>query len=198
MVSRRKGDDLCRACHAVFHHRFCSWSSVFDRCVNPSFGVVRNAQWQEEWRLELRWFLGMNRVKKWSVESRNLGQMPQVRNHTKHPHKWEKWTKKEISILLDHPDMTAVELHKGYLPRHTPKAIQRMRERRGRYSAESKQLCCKCHTRPVWVESPAANRLGLCKGCYLDEEEQRLAEVKRDIRIRQCRSRYHRKSNDNS
>ena len=118
----------------------------------------------------------------------NLGHLPQVRNHTKRSHTWEKWTKKEIAVLLSHPDMTAVELHKGFLPRHTPKAIQRMRERRGRYRQQT-NLCCKCHVRVVWVESASAKRLGLCKGCYLEEKERRALEKRRDATLRQRLSR---------
>ncbi len=118
----------------------------------------------------------------------NLGHLPQVRNHTKRSHTWEKWTKREIAVLLGHPDMTAVELHKGFLPRHTPKAIQRMRERQGRWNRRN-TLCCRCHVRPVWVESASAKRLELCKGCYLDEKECRALETKRDTMLRQRMSR---------
>ncbi|MDU0991270.1 MAG: hypothetical protein E7A71_10880, partial [Enterococcus faecium] len=63
----------------------------------------------------------------------NLGHLPHPPQDIKPPQIWKGWTSKEISILFDHPDMTAKELHDSYLPRHTPKGIQRMRERKGRY-----------------------------------------------------------------
>ncbi|MBS4874139.1 MAG: hypothetical protein KHZ79_07175 [Atopobium minutum] len=85
--------------------------------------------------------------------------------------------------------MTAKELHNTYLPRHTAKGIQRMRERKGRYKPNRRLVCCKCNERPVWVESPSAKRLWLCKGCYLEEEKQRLNEAKLETRIRKMRSR---------
>lgn len=97
---------------------------------------------------------------------------------------WEPWTDGERAVLRAHPEMSAVELH-ALLPRRSPKAIRRMREREGRWSAAAAPTCRLCDRRPVWEESPRARRMGLCKGCYLDEMEHRGREDARANALRQ-------------
>lgn len=87
-------------------------------------------------------------------------------------------------MLLGHPDMTAEELSR-ILPRRSPKAIRRMRSRKGRWSKSRTPLCARCDDRPVWTESPRARKMGLCKGCYLDEMEHRDREERRNNALRQ-------------
>lgn len=79
--------------------------------------------------------------------------------------------------------MTAAELaaHMGA----TPAAIRCARSRYGRYSKGTERLCIACDARPVFVESPQANRWHLCKSCYLDELSRRAAECQESDRVRQ-------------
>ena len=97
---------------------------------------------------------------------------------------WEPWTDEERAVLRAHPEMSAVELH-ALLPRRSPKAIRRMREREGRWSAAAAPTCRLCDRRPVWEESPRARRMGLCKGCYLAEMVHRGREAARANALRQ-------------
>ena len=89
--------------------------------------------------------------------------------------------------MLAHPEMTAAELA-AMLPGRTAKAVRRIRERHGRRAAGSTPAGRCCDARPVWEESPRARRMGLCKGCYLDEMERRSAE---DARAGALRKRMH-------
>lgn len=107
---------------------------------------------------------------------------------TKRPHgrmTYEKWTDEEDAALLGHPDMTAEELSRTLLPRHTTKAIRNRRYRIGRWSKASTPLCERCDSRPVWTESARARAMGLCKGCYLHEMEHRRREDARANALRQ-------------
>lgn len=99
------------------------------------------------------------------------------------------WTWKELETMWQHPDWTSEELHE-IIPRHTAAAIKLQRHRSGRWKRGA-PLCCMCEERPVWMESPAAKRYGLCKGCYLDEERLRLEEsAKQDaVKARRARAR---------
>ena len=96
-----------------------------------------------------------------------------------------RWTEREDSVLLAHPDMTASELSRTVLTGRSAKAIQRRRDRIGRWSAVSKPMCARCGDRPVWSESPRARSMGLCKGCYLHEMEHRKQENRRANALRQ-------------
>lgn len=89
--------------------------------------------------------------------------------------------------MAAHPEMTAAELS-AMLPGRTAKAVRRIRERHGRRVAGATPTCRACDARPVWEESPRARRMGLCKGCYLDEMERRSAE---DARANALRKRFH-------
>ena len=106
--------------------------------------------------------------------------------------KWTRWTEGEIAEVLAHPELTAAELA-ARLPKHTEKAVRRMRERLGRYSGSNPPVCSICHERPVWAESANARRYGLCKGCYLDEERMRLEDSAKSAAVRKLRSRTRRK-----
>lgn len=81
--------------------------------------------------------------------------------------------------------MSAPELSRSLLPGRTPKSIRNRRSRIGRWSAAATPLCRRCDERPVWAESPRARKMGLCKGCYLDEMEHRSREDKRANALRQ-------------
>ena len=94
--------------------------------------------------------------------------------------------------MWQHPDWTARELTE-LLPRHSAKAITIARQRHGRYLRSVIPLCCKCSERPVWAESQAAKRYGLCKGCYLDEERMRLEEEAKHVALRQRAKRLREK-----
>ena len=96
------------------------------------------------------------------------------------------WTWKELEVMWSHPDLSSTELQ-DLLPRHTARAIRDQRRRHGRWKMAP--LCCVCGGRPVWVESPRAKRLGLCKGCFLDEERLRLEEDVESAAVRQQRRR---------
>lgn len=96
-----------------------------------------------------------------------------------------RWTEDEDAILLGHPEMSATELSDSLLPGRSPKAIRRRRERIGRWGSETAPVCRKCDARPVWEESARARRMGLCKGCYLDEMEHREREDRRANALRQ-------------
>lgn len=103
------------------------------------------------------------------------------------------WEPGELDEVLAHPEMTAAELA-SRLPGRTAKAVRRIRERHGRGSGPA---VCRLCDRPVWAESARARRMGLCKGCYLDEMERREAEERRagalrkrmhDARAREARA----------
>ena len=104
------------------------------------------------------------------------------------------WTWDEICRVWDHPDWTAKEIAEEL--GRTPDAVRRIRERYGRYSRTRTPICSKCGERPVWVESVHARRLGLCKGCYLDEEELRLRDAKRNGALRQLRMHARRRGEE--
>lgn len=103
------------------------------------------------------------------------------------------WTWRELCVVWDHPDWTAADVA-GLLDDRSAKAVRRVRERYGRYRTGRVPVCSKCGERPVWEESAHARRLGLCKGCYLDEEEMRLKDRKRNDALRQRRMRDRRRN----
>lgn len=94
-----------------------------------------------------------------------------------------RWTEKELEILSSHPDMTSTELSE-LLPGRTSMAVRHMRMRHGRYIPQA-QLCSICTQRVVWTNSTRAKTMGLCKGCYLHEMENRDREDKRANALRQ-------------
>ncbi len=94
------------------------------------------------------------------------------------------WTEDELNILFTHPELSAkamVEL----LPGRTAEAISCKRKSEGRWNHPERVLCAVCHQRPVWAECTKAAKMLLCKGCYLDEQEKRVAEANRHNALRQ-------------
>lgn len=98
---------------------------------------------------------------------------------------YARWTEEEDRLLLEHPGWTAAELSEAMGGRHSPRAVECRRSRVGRWSAGVTPTCRRCDERPVWSESPRARRMGLCKGCYLDEMEHREREAARSNALRQ-------------
>lgn len=98
---------------------------------------------------------------------------------------YARWTEDEDRLLLSHPQWTAAELSEAMGGRHSPRAVECHRSRVGRWSASVAPLCRRCDERPVWEASPRARRMGLCKGCYLDEMEHREREAARSNALRQ-------------
>lgn len=95
--------------------------------------------------------------------------------------------------MWDHADWTAREISQELLQGRSPDSIRRIRERYGRFRVGRIPTCAKCGVRPVWVESAHARRLGLCESCYLEEEELRLRDTKRNATLRQQRKRARRR-----
>lgn len=86
-----------------------------------------------------------------------------------------------------HPDMTAEELA-GELGT-TTRSVEYARRKYGRFYTGSEKLCVACDERPVYIESPQARRLGLCKGCWQEELRRRLDEEPEAVRLRQEKKR---------
>lgn len=103
------------------------------------------------------------------------------------------WTWSELCTVWDHYDWTAKEVAE-LLPGRSPKSVERARDRYGRYRTGRVPICARCGERPVWEESPHARHLGLCMSCYLDEEEMRLKDRKRNDALRQRRMRERRRN----
>lgn len=83
------------------------------------------------------------------------------------------WEWSELETMWRHPEMTADELHE-LIPRHSPKAIRRCRDRNGRYRASGvTPLCQRCGLHPVNVADRDAKRWGLCRECAQAEKEWR-------------------------
>lgn len=91
-------------------------------------------------------------------------------------------TEFEVGYVLDHPFDTAESIA-AWLGR-SASSVAHIRERYGRSRAR-RGICWKCDARPVWESSPEALKMGLCKGCYLDEMERREQEDVRDNAYRQ-------------
>lgn len=86
---------------------------------------------------------------------------------------WVPWTAEERDTVWRHPDMTAAELHE-LVPRHSPKAIARMRDREGRWRPRGvTPLCQRCGQHPVNTADPEARRWGLCRECAQAEKDWR-------------------------
>lgn len=98
------------------------------------------------------------------------------------------WTDDRIAILQGHPDWTAEELADEL--ETTPASVAYARRTYGRFApAGAVGLCVVCDRRPVYVESPEAKRLKLCKGCWLEEQRRRLEEGPEAVRLRQAKKR---------
>ena len=106
----------------------------------------------------------------------------QNRAFTKSAYKY--WSEDELNILFSHPELTAKALSE-LLPGRTPEAIACKRKHEGRWMHPERVLCVVCHERPIWLECGKANKMKLCKGCYLDEQEKRVAEANRHNALRQ-------------
>lgn len=93
------------------------------------------------------------------------------------------WSDAEVAVIVMNPAMTAGELSE-LLPGRSVRAIREKRKRVGRWRMAGR-ICVACDSRPVYAESAQAREWGLCKRCYLDERELRLAEERRNAAIRQ-------------
>lgn len=99
-----------------------------------------------------------------------------------------KWSAEEVAVLQGHPDWTAEELAQSMGV--TVGSVEYARKRYGRYAPRGAAgLCVVCDARPVYVESPEAKRLGLCKGCWQEEQRRRLEEEPEAVRLRQAKKR---------
>lgn len=126
--------------------------------------------------------------------ARRYGSNDPFTESTQQSSKRRRWTAAEERALLGHPDMSAAELSRALLRGRSPKAIQRKRDRMGRWSRARTPLCSRCDERPVWTESPKARAMGLCKGCYLHEMEHRRREDARANALRQSLLKERRRS----
>ena len=100
-------------------------------------------------------------------------------------HGYHRWSEEEREYVLARPDWSSFELARE-LPGRTPRAIQQLRYRYGRYGGDKTRLCSVCMSRVVWADSPKALRMGLCEGCYLDEMRQRMKERKEAQALRKA------------
>lgn len=99
-----------------------------------------------------------------------------------------KWTEEEVQILQGHPDWTAEQVARSMGV--TVGSVEYARKRYGRYAPkDAAGLCVVCDARPVYVESPEARRLKLCKGCWQAEQRRRLEEEPEAVRLRQAKKR---------
>ena len=101
------------------------------------------------------------------------------------------WSAEDVATLHAHPDWTAAELAEALGV--TEASVKYARRTYGRWSSNASGLCVSCDQRPVYVESKEARRLGLCKGCWLEEQRKRLEEDAESTRLRQAK---HRKKGD--
>ena len=99
-------------------------------------------------------------------------------------------TEAEVRYVQSHPEMTAAEI--GDWLGRTARSVEHIRERFGR-AAPRRGICWACDARPVWEDSPEALKMGLCKGCYLDEMERREKEDVRDNAYRQRKFKRNRR-----
>ena len=83
------------------------------------------------------------------------------------------WTPADEDVIRRHPEMTAKALAR--LLGRSYESVRRKRTALGGRNA-GMRLCCVCGMRPVWQESKAASKMGLCRGCYNDEAEARALE----------------------
>ena len=91
-----------------------------------------------------------------------------------------------VRTMHDHSEMSAKEL--AALLHTTPGAVRHARQRYGRFGKSG--LCSVCGKRPVWTESKRAARMNLCKGCFIEETEKRVAEAKAAATMRQHERRW--------
>lgn len=102
------------------------------------------------------------------------------------PSKRRRITPAEVAYVQAHPLDTAESL--GAWLGRSASSVAHIRERFGR-AAERRGVCWRCDARPVWEESREAARMGLCKGCYLDEMARREDEEQASNALRQKRFR---------
>lgn len=86
-----------------------------------------------------------------------------------------------------HPDLTASEI--AELLGTTKASVEYARRTYGRFYTGGDRICVKCDERPVFIESPQARRLHLCKGCWQEEQRRRLEEEPEAVRLRQAKKR---------
>ena len=118
-------------------------------------------------------------------DARNLASTKSTQTSGGSRRGYARWTEEEDRLLLSHPEWTAEEASEAMGGRHSARAVECRRSRVGRWSADVTPTCRRCDERPVWEESWRARRMGLCKGCYLDEMEHRDREARRANALRQ-------------
>ncbi len=110
--------------------------------------------------------------------------------NTKTPRGRRRITPAEVAYVQAHPLDTAASL--GAWLGRSASSVAHIRERFGR-ADERRGVCWRCDARPVWEESRDAARMGLCKGCYLDEMARREDEERESNTLRQKRFRNRRR-----
>ena len=113
-------------------------------------------------------------------DAENRQSLRQVKNRT--------WTPDRVSFMQGHPDWTAALIAQEMGT--TVGAVEYARKRYGRFApADASGLCVVCDERPVFEASREAERLRLCKGCWLKERQQRIDEERESARLRQAAKR---------
>ena len=97
-----------------------------------------------------------------------------------------RFSDEELAYIQAHPLDTAAEIAEAL--GRSKCSVDHARSRYGR-ADRARMVCWKCEERPVWRESRQASEAGMCKGCWLDEVERRLAEEPRANAVRQARHR---------
>lgn len=107
---------------------------------------------------------------------------------SQNPQRRHVWTDEDIAVMQGHADWSAEEIAAELGT--TTGSVEYARKRYGRFPPrDASGLCVVCDSRPVYAESPEAKRLGLCKGCWQEEQRKRLEEEPEAVRLRQAKKR---------
>lgn len=87
-------------------------------------------------------------------------------------------------------------MRKAGIGERTPKAVQRMRDRYGRWNHDRPFLCWKCGMRHVMTDNAQARKWGLCPECYAEELRLRERDRQRNDALRQRRMRTRKRKRD--
>lgn len=98
---------------------------------------------------------------------------------------WRRVTPEEVAAVQALPDSTAAEVAEALGTGED--RVRYVRKRYGRRPVVA--MCERCHVRPVWAESARARAMGLCKGCFIEEERRRAEEERESAALRQYRKR---------